>query len=191
MEALVTLSANLRGERTVISPHVVDPGEPPALGPLAAAGPRAAQAPGEYSLVVEAVREGYLLHYAEPRILAGHDANLALLAGDYLYALGLERLARLGDTDAVAELSDLISLLAACHAEEAETLSAPLWLAAAIAIGCGPADGHQEAKSAARRMGSDAAEMLTAAARRGARSAGLGGHLDGTGEAIDFRIPTR
>ena len=43
--------------------------------------------------MVEAVREGYLLHYGEPRLLAGHDADLALLAGDYLYALGIERLA--------------------------------------------------------------------------------------------------
>ena len=58
---------------------------------------RAAAAPGEYALVVEAVREGYLLHYGEPRLLAGHDADLALLAGDYLYALGLDRLAALGD----------------------------------------------------------------------------------------------
>ena len=31
----------------------------------------------------------------------GHDDDLALLAGDYLYALGIERLAQLGDTDAV------------------------------------------------------------------------------------------
>ena len=52
--------------------------------------------------MVEAVREGYLLHYGEPRLLAGHDDDLALLAGDYLYALGIERLAALGDADAVA-----------------------------------------------------------------------------------------
>ena len=51
--------------------------------------------------MVEAVREGYLLHYGEPRLLAGHDADLALLAGDYLYALGIERLAALGDPEAV------------------------------------------------------------------------------------------
>ena len=62
--------------------------------------------------MVEAVREGYLLHYGEPRMLAGHDPDLALLAGDYLYALGLERLAALGDPEAVRELSDLISLCA-------------------------------------------------------------------------------
>ena len=52
--------------------------------------------------MIEAVREGYLLHYGEPRIVVGADTDLALLAGDYLYALGLERLAALGDLEAVA-----------------------------------------------------------------------------------------
>ena len=60
------------------------------------------------SLVLDTVREGYLLHYGEPRLLAGHDDDLALLAGDYLYALGIERLATLGDTAAVLVLADLI-----------------------------------------------------------------------------------
>ena len=59
--------------------------------------------------MVEAVREGYLLHYGEPRLLAGHDADLALLAGDYLYALGIDRLAALGDPRRSLELADLIS----------------------------------------------------------------------------------
>ena len=102
----------------MVSPHVADPtGVAPALGLLAAAGPRTAAAPGEYALVVEAVREGYLLHYAAPgaRVVRGADGDLALLAGDYLYALGLERLAALGDLAAVRELSDLISLAAQVH----------------------------------------------------------------------------
>jgi hypothetical protein len=115
--ALRVLAALLREEDTPISPHVVDPTEAPALGSLAAAGPRAAAAPAEYALVVEAVREAYLLHYGKPRLLAGHDPDLALLAGDYLYALGIERLARLGDTEAVNGLADLISACARLHAE--------------------------------------------------------------------------
>ena len=102
----------------MISPHVADPEKAdPALGLLAAAGPRAAEAPGEYALLIETVREGYLLHYGRPRVVVGADADLALLAGDYLYALGLERLAALGDLEAVRELSDLISLSAQLHAE--------------------------------------------------------------------------
>lgn len=133
-DALRSLAAQLREEGTPISPHVVDPAAAPTLGTLAATGPRAAAAPGEYSLVVEAVREGYLLHYGEPRVLAGHDADLALLAGDYLYALGLGRLATLGDTDAVAILADLISRCARLHAEGKPKAIPGLWHAAAQAI---------------------------------------------------------
>src|SRR5215207_2903030 len=115
--ALRDLAEQLRAEDTPISAHVVDPAEPPTLGELAASGPGAAAAPAEYALVVEAVREGYLLHYEEPRLLAGHDPDLALLAGDYLYALGLDRLATLGDTRATAILSNLISTCARLQAE--------------------------------------------------------------------------
>jgi hypothetical protein len=132
--ALDALAEQLRGEDTPIAPHVVDPAEPPRLGELAASGPGAAAAPAEYALVVEAVREGYLLHYEEPRLLAGHDADLALLAGDYLYALGLDRLAALGDTRAVAILSDLISECARLHAEDDPSPIPALWRTAAAAI---------------------------------------------------------
>lgn len=132
--ALRTLAEQLRAEDTPISPHIVDPAEPPTLGELVASGPATAAAPAEYALVVEAVREGYLLHYGEPRLLAGHDADLALLAGDYLYALGLDRLAALGDTRAVAILADLISTCARLHAE-GETAGIPdLWRKAAESI---------------------------------------------------------
>lgn len=133
-DALRVLAEELRAEDTPISPYVVDPAEPPQLGELAAAGPATAAAPAEYALVVEAVREGYLLHYGEPRLLAGHDSDLALLAGDYLYALGLDRLAALGDTRAVAILADLISQCARLHAEGHTEGSPDLWRSAAEAI---------------------------------------------------------
>lgn len=130
-DALEALAAQLREEETPISPYVVDPVERPELGELAASGPGAAAAPGEYAFVFEAVREGYLLHYGESRLLAGHDPDLALLAGDYLYALGLDRLAAMGDTAAVAVLADLISSCARLHAE-GDTAPIPgLWRAAA------------------------------------------------------------
>lgn len=134
-DALHALAAQLREEGSPISPHVVEPAAAPKLGVLAAAGPRAAAAPGEYALVVEAVREGYLLHYGEPRLLAGHDPDLALLAGDYLYALGLDRLATLGDTAAVGVLSDLISRCAQLHAEGRAEAVPQLWQDATRAIG--------------------------------------------------------
>jgi hypothetical protein len=132
--ALEVLAAQLREEDTPISAHVVDPSEPPVFGPLAAAGPNSASAPAEYALVVEAVREGYLLHYGAPRLLAGHDPDLALLAGDYLYALGIERLAALGDTAAVKLLADLISDCAQLHTQGREDEVADRWRVAAATI---------------------------------------------------------
>ena len=55
------------------------------------------------------------------------DADLALLLGDQLYALGLSRLAALGDLEAVAELADVISLAAQAHtASDAELAGADL-----------------------------------------------------------------
>jgi hypothetical protein len=138
-DALRRLATQLREEGTPISPHVVDPAAPPALGLLAAAGPRTAAAPREYALVVEAVHEGYLLHYGEPRLLAGHDADLALLAGDYLYALGLDRLAALGDERAVSILSDLISRCAQLHTEGDPGTIPDLWKAAAREVAGLPA----------------------------------------------------
>jgi hypothetical protein len=124
--ALQALADQLRAEETPIAPHVIDPAEPSQLGELAGG--------GEYALVIEAVREGYLLHYEEPRLLAGHDADLALLAGDYLYALGLDRLAALADTRAVAVLSDLISDCARLQAEGETAPIENLWRRAAAQI---------------------------------------------------------
>jgi hypothetical protein len=134
-EALHLLAAQLRDEGTPISRFVVEPSEEPIFGMLAAAGPRAAAAPTEYALVVESVREGYLLQYGQPRLLAGHDADLALLAGDYLYALGIERLAALGDGAAVKILADLISRCAQLHAEERGAEADELWQRSAAAVG--------------------------------------------------------
>jgi hypothetical protein len=133
--ALVDLAARLREAEAPISAHVRDTGERPVFGLLAALGPRSAASPGEYALVVEAVREGYLLHYGEPRRLRGHDDDLALLAGDYLYALGIERLAALGDDEAVAALAALIARCAQLHSEGREEEVPALWRSSAFAVG--------------------------------------------------------
>ncbi len=186
--ALRQLAEQLRREDTVISSHVVEPSEEPALGPLAAAGPRAAKEPAEYSFVVESIREGYELHYGTPRILEGQDENLALLAGDYLYALGLERLAALGDDEAVVELSDLISLCAASHSDGSEAVVPALWLAAAVAVGCGGDEAHKQAKAAARSAAPGAADALLESARMTAAAASLEVDLDRVGESIDLAV---
>jgi hypothetical protein len=93
------------------------------------------------AFVLEAVREGYELHYGEPRVFAGMDSDLALLAGDALYALGLSRLAELGDLPAVAELADLISLCAQAQAAQRPDLAEELWTASALALSPGGGPG--------------------------------------------------
>jgi hypothetical protein len=115
VSALQELAQQLRGEDTPIAAHVVEPGGEP-------------QPSDDYSLVMESVREGYLLHYGESRLLADYDRDLALLAGDYLYALGLDRLAALGDTKAVAVLAELIARCAQLHAEGRGDEVDPLWV---------------------------------------------------------------
>ena len=126
-QALVLLAAQLGEEDTPISPHVVEPPPEPKT-----------DLPDEYASVVESVREGYLLHYGEPRLLKGHDDDLALLAGDYLYALGIERLATLGDTEAVLVLADLISASAQLHTEGRDDELPDRWHDAERAIGKDP-----------------------------------------------------
>lgn len=99
-----------------------------------------------YPLLVEAIREGYLQHYATGRVVRPKDPDLALLAGDRLYALGLERLAAIGDLEAVAELADVIALCAQAHAEGDPARADAIWDAGAAAVAGGPAHDHQAAK---------------------------------------------
>lgn len=99
----------------------------PALRPHLVAEPTEGRFAGAHAVTLEAVYEGFLLHYGEPRLFAGMDDDLRLLAGDALYALGLDRLARAGDVAAVAELGDLISLCSRAVLEGRTELVDPLW----------------------------------------------------------------
>jgi hypothetical protein len=139
--------------------HQLQPGPPQ----LAASGPRAAGRRAEYELLLEMILEGTLLHYGSSRVLRDDDRDLALLLGDQLYALGLSRLAELGDLDAVAELADLISLLAAARAAGDEDLGDSVWRAGAAAIGWGPTPEHEAAKGLARRGAEGAKTALDTA----------------------------
>ena len=88
----------------------------------------AGEAGGRFDdFVLEAVHEGYLLHYGRPNGFTGMDDDLALLAGDSLYALGLARLAEEGDLEAVAMLADLITNCAKAHAEGNAPVAGDLW----------------------------------------------------------------
>jgi len=188
--ALAELALLLRDEGPLVADHVAASAEAPALGLLVAAGPRCAAAPGAFATVIELVREGYLCHYREPRLLHGLDPDLRLLLGDHLYARGIERLARLGDLLAVGELADLISIAAQLDAAGADHDAAEIaWLAAAIAIAAGPGDGHDDAKATLRRRG-DAGPLWEAARERSDR-AGLSERLMATCKAVGFSPPHR
>ena len=121
---------------TLAAHALADPGQPRFAGQL--------EDPGRL-FVLEAVYEGYLLHYGSPRAFARMDEDLRLLAGDALYALGLSRLAEVGDLEAVTELSDLISLTAAAHVEGRRELADELWLASARALSPEGGPGAREA----------------------------------------------
>jgi hypothetical protein len=75
----------------------------------------------------EIVREGYLLHYAEPRWYDIEDRDLALLAGDRMYAAGLDVLAEAGDNEAVGMLARLIAGCAEAHASDESAHADNLW----------------------------------------------------------------
>jgi hypothetical protein len=109
----------------------------PALAPHATSDPgpgRFDHVEGVRGFVLEAVYEGYLLHYGEPRAFTGMDGDMRLLAGDALYALGLARLAETGDIEAVAVLSDLISATAQAQAEGRPADAEALWEASEASL---------------------------------------------------------
>ncbi len=89
-----------------------------------------------FAVGLETIYEGYLAHYGTPRLFAPADPDLALLLGDYLYAHGLVRIASCGDTDAVSDLSELISLCSQLRADDGDGDGA-LWAASAALLGTG------------------------------------------------------
>ena len=103
-------------------------------------------APPEHALGVETIYEGYLVHYARPRLFAPADRDTALLLGDYLYAHGLVRIAELGDVAAVHDLAELISLCAQVRADGLDGDGAA-WAATAALLGSGELE---EARAALR-----------------------------------------
>lgn len=133
---------------------------------VVAAGPRAQGDAAEYELLVEAIYEGYLLHYGASRLLCPPEKDLGLLAGDRLYALGLARLVAMGDLVAVAELADVITLSALAQGTGDGALAEAVWEAGARAVGWGPSAEHEHAKALARAGSPGALGALRAAANR-------------------------
>jgi hypothetical protein len=131
---------------------------------IAAGGPRAAGRREDYELLVEAIYEGYLLHYGEPRVVRVPDADLRLLAGDRLYAVGLARLVELGDTRAVAELADTITLSALAQGAGSAKLADAVWRAGARAVGWGASEIHGRAKELVLTGAPEALEAMRTSA---------------------------
>lgn len=136
-----TLVEALRAEGGTLAELVAEPspGTPVLDGPpqLAASGPRVAGRATEYELLLEMIFEGSLLHYGSARVVHTGDPDLALLLGDQLYALGLARLAALGDLEAVDALATVISRLAQAHAEGDGASSEEIWAQGVRAVGWG------------------------------------------------------
>jgi hypothetical protein len=82
---------------------------------------------GSRAFAVEAIREGHLLHHATSRLLDTSDPDLALLAGDRLYALGLAALAAAGDLEAVRVMAEVIAGAAAALGEGDEAAAEAAW----------------------------------------------------------------
>jgi hypothetical protein len=191
-DTLARLRDLLAREGEALAPALAAPGSRTVMAPLAlacaAGNPPAGARAGELALVLESILEGYLLHYGRPRLLDTADEDLRLLAGDHLYAVGLSRLARLGDLDAVRALADLITLCARVHADadaNGATAQRPaaLWLLTTLAVGGGRWPGYERSLEAAR-SGRDATDEMLAEGHR--RAVDLGVELEAQAALIAF-----
>jgi len=194
--ALDRLAARLATEGDPLVPASVQtvggiPGIPyrdgdPRFGDLVAAGPRTEPDPERYAFVVEAIREGYLCHYGESRLLDLPDPDVALLAGDLLYAIGLAELSAIGDLESTGILSDLIrvaaDLRAAGHPDRAELM----WIVQTTAVSCGKPASYRELLDAAAEDDPAAAGTLFGWAESAAERAGTEPELRSAVKAIHF-----
>jgi hypothetical protein len=171
--SLASLCELLRGDGGLIATLVDLDGEREADSPakaaspaaLAAAGPRAEGRREEYELIVDAIYEGYLLHYGRPGVVRAREADVGVLAGDRLYAIGLERLVALGDADAVAELADTITLSALAQGAGEAGLADAIWEAGARAVGWGSSEEHTRAKALVLEGAAEALEAMRTSAQ--------------------------
>lgn len=111
----------------------------------------------ELALGLETIYEGYLLHYGRPRLFAPADRDAGVLLGDYLYAHGLVRVARLGRVRVIADLAELISLCSQLRAERSDG-DGEAWAGTVALLGAG--DGRLEEARSALREGGDPGPLV-------------------------------
>lgn len=149
----------------------------PVFDEFAAKAPRSAASASAYAAVLESILEGYLLHHGGPRIFAVKDDDARVLAGDYLYAYGLDRLTRLDDPFAVGVLSELIARCSQAELAAAGGQAvAALWFASTVQVLCaGEAASRaiDAAKESADGMWGPAAEDLVQITMRLCEEGGL------------------
>jgi len=179
------LHSLLESEGGLLAAALQKTGSREVFAPLVTTGPRTSADPTGYAVVVESILEGYLLHYGRGRIVDDPDPDLRLLAGDHLYAFGLVRLARIGDLEAIDELSDLITFCAQAHAtapnariESPWRLTQVFWANAVLAVAAGPSREQRDAKERARGGDPAVIEKVLDAARDRASELGLASRLE-------------
>lgn len=91
-----------------------------------------------YAEVIADIARGARLHYENHD---SADPDLDLLLGDQSYAVGLAKLARIGDIEETARLADLISRVAQLHAAGESAAAQELLVAAELRLGNGDAGG--------------------------------------------------
>jgi len=132
MTALAEIHAELKQDDLLLADALVS--VPEALSPSPTDELQADIDP-QLRVGVEAIREGHLLHWGDGRILNTPDSDLALLAGDRLYALGLERVAATGSRAAITRLSRLIKDSATAMAGSETAVAEGFWTSACASIG--------------------------------------------------------
>jgi hypothetical protein len=87
-----------------------------------------------YAEVIAEIARGARLHYENS---GSADPDLDLLLGDQSYAIGLAKLAALGDIEETARLADLIASVAQLHADGMSAAARELLVAAERRLGGG------------------------------------------------------
>jgi len=132
MKPLDSIREQLRGDDPLLDETLQAPLAGIEVGPTERLQPEVGR---EIRVGVEAIREGHLLHWGKGRVVVTHDSDLALLAGDRLYAMGLERVAATGNVTAIRQLSRLIKASAEAQAAGLGDASEAEWASTCETVG--------------------------------------------------------